>query len=285
MKLVGQRRVGSNVEWRDADVGGRKDRRNVFMRHGTNECNAVEAGSGVAHTRQFRAAADEHRLDIVPATRAKTANRIDQLNCAVPLAKGTCKDRDGVAVAAGERYGPGGARAKASCISSPFGKQDLRRRHMCRDNFGAGRHDHIGLPALPVAPTAHRFDDERAVDHSLPRSRMIDDRCIYLEYGERAHFSGGENPFPAEVVVALDDDIWLELPRVRRDLARAKQPESPVAKRRRQPKPLCLTGRKVAAIARRHEDVHIVPQSGEPFGDGRHVHRSAMSGRHRLVDG
>ena len=38
------------------------------------------------------------------------------------------------------------------------------------------------------------------------------------------------------------------------------------------------------AAARRHEDVHLVPQSRETLGNRRHVHGSAMGGRHRLID-
>ena len=66
-----------------------EDRRNVVMRHGTDECNAVEARGGLTHTRQLRTVTDEHRLDVVPATRAKTTNGIDKVNRAVPRAKGT----------------------------------------------------------------------------------------------------------------------------------------------------------------------------------------------------
>ena len=109
---------------------------------------------------------------------------------------------------------------------------------------------------------------------------MIDDRRIHFENDERADVPGRKNPFPAEIVITLDDDVGLELTRERRDVACAEQPESPVAKRRRQRKPLRAAGRKCAAIARRHENVNIVPQCGEAFGDGRHVHRTAMSGRH-----
>ncbi len=109
---------------------------------------------------------------------------------------------------------------------------------------------------------------------------MIDDRRIHFEYDERADFSCGENPFSAEVVVTLDDDVGLEPARERGDAPRAKQPKSPVAERRRQRKPLRVAGRKFAAIARRHEHVNIVAQRCEPFGDRRHVHRSAMSSRH-----
>ena len=93
---------------------------------------------------------------------------------------------------------------------------------------------------------------------------MIDDRRIHLENGERADFSRGENPFPAEVVVALDDDVRSKLPRARCDRPRAKQPQPAAAERRRQREPRALVRSAHAAVARRHEHVHIVPQLREP---------------------
>ncbi len=128
VKLVRQRRMGRDVEWRHADVGGCEDRRNVFVRHGTNECNAVETGGCVSHTGQLRTVADEHRLDVVSAARAKASNRVDQVDRAVPRAKGTRKDRNDIAVAARERHSSGLRRDGSVRIGSPFGAQDLRRR-------------------------------------------------------------------------------------------------------------------------------------------------------------
>ena len=119
----------------------------------------------------------------------------------------------------------------------------------------------------------------------LQRSRMIDDRRIHFENGERADFPRSENPFAAEVVITLDDDIGPNLRAHDGDITRAKQPKPPVAERRRQRKPLRVAGRESAAVARRHEHVNVVPQCRESFGNGRHVHRSAMCGRHRLIDG
>ena len=106
-----------------------------------------------------------------------------------------------------------------------------------------GRDDQISVPALPFSPAAHRLDEERAIDDPLQRPRIIDDRRIHLENGERAGFSRGENAFPTEVVVALDDDVRSKLPRARCDGPRAKQPQPAAAERRRHRVPVRPSGR------------------------------------------
>ena len=57
VEFMRQRRMRGDVERRHADVGGGKNRRNVFVRHGSDECNAVEAGRCLA----LRAAAQGRR--------------------------------------------------------------------------------------------------------------------------------------------------------------------------------------------------------------------------------
>ena len=103
---------------------------------------------------------------------------------------------------------------KALCVGAPLGPKNLGRSHIGRDDRAARSDDHIRVPALPFSPAAHRLDEERAIDEPLQRPRIIDDRRIHLENGERAGFSRGENAFPSEVVVALDDHVRLKLPRI-----------------------------------------------------------------------
>src|SRR5688500_6713609 len=139
---------------------------------------------------------------------------------AVPCAKRARENCDDITLDACEQYRADNAWAKALGIRSPFSTQDLRRWYVRRDYFCAWCHDHIGLTALPVSPAPHWFEDERAVEDPLRRTRMIDDWSVHLEYHERANPFRGENPFAAEVVIALDDDVWPELSCVCGDVAR-----------------------------------------------------------------
>ena len=96
VEFMRQRRMSGDVEGRDANVGSGEDRRHVCVRHGSDECNAVERGGGIAYARQLRAVADEHRFDVVPATRAQPPDSVNQRDRAVPRAKSPGKHRNDV---------------------------------------------------------------------------------------------------------------------------------------------------------------------------------------------
>src|SRR5688572_26082061 len=156
---------------------------------------------------------------------------------------------------------------------------------MCRNDSGARRHDDVGSVAQPVAPATHRLDDEYAVDDALRRTRVIDDRRIHLEHRDSADLSRSENALTAEIVVPLDHNVRPEFARVRSHAGRAKKPQAAEAKRRTQREPLRVSPGDGTSLARRYQNAHLVPKLRESFCDGRHVHRAAVCGGHRLVDG
>ena len=137
MEFMRQRRMSGDIERRDADVGGGEDRRHVCVRHGSDECNAVERGGGIAYARQLRAVADEHGFDVVPAARSQPPYGVNQRDRAVPCAKSPGEHRNDVTFIARERNLTRSAGTKALRVGAPLGPKNLRRGHIGRDDLAA----------------------------------------------------------------------------------------------------------------------------------------------------
>ena len=139
------------------------------------------------YARQLRAVADEHGFDVVPAARSEARDGVDE-----ERSRRARRERR----PANTTTTSPSLRVNGTCPVAPGRKALVSAPHSVRRIFDAGthgwndlragRHDQICLPALPVAPAAHRLDDERAVDEPLQRAWMIDDRRIHLEHGQRA---------------------------------------------------------------------------------------------------
>jgi hypothetical protein len=113
---------------------------------------------------------------------------------------------------------------------------------------------------------------------------MIDNRRVHLEHGRDARAGRHGNPFAAEVVVALDDDVGPELPREPPDGAGAQPPQFLAPERRRHRDP-ADAGLLAQGPAGRHQHVHLVPERRQPLGHRRDVDRSPLRARHGLIDG
>ncbi len=101
-------------------------------------------------------------------------------------------------------------------VRAPLEAGDFSRRRLRRQNRGARRDDEVGALADAFPPASHRFDEERAIDERLLRAGIIDDRRIHFENGSGARRRGGEDALAAKVVVALHDDLRLQLATIRR---------------------------------------------------------------------
>src|SRR5206468_1387355 len=143
---------------------------------------------------------------------------------AMPRPERTGKDRHRVGGAI-ERYGAGDAWAKAIGVRPPLELQDLSDRRAWRQNRVAWRHDEIGLRTDPLTPSAHRLDDQRAIEQALRRSLVIDHGSIHFQHRQRANPCSGANAFAAEIVVALDDHVRLEALRDRSDGTGVRPPQ------------------------------------------------------------
>ena len=205
----------------------------------------------------------------------------------MPAPERAGKDRDGRRRPL-ERRRAGGVRVEAIRIGAPLDAHDLSRRRVPWQNRGARRHDEIGARADALAPPAHRFDDERAIETRLGRTGMIDDRRVHFEHRPGADRGRRHHAFAAEVVVALDDDRRLQRGDEVPDRAGAHPAQLLGAKRRRHRNPADGIGRgrgRKRPVTRRDEHVDLVPQGREPLGHRRHVDRSAGRAGHGLVDG
>ena len=97
---------------------------------------------------------------------------------------------------------------------------------------------------------------------------MVDHRRVDLEHRLRADAPRGEDPFAAEVVVALDDHVGAELAREPATAPTPHPAQLRHAERRRHRDP-AHAPRGKRTVAGRHEHVDVVPERREAFGDRR----------------
>ena len=58
---------------------------------------------------------------------------------------------------------------------------------------------------------------------------MVNDRGVHLEHSDRSEISRSKEAFPAEIVVALDNDIGSQRASTANHVAGAKQPQPAIA--------------------------------------------------------
>ena len=179
--------MGRDVERRDTDIGSGETRRYVGMRQRTRNGHAFQSCGGLPNATELGTVSDQHGLDISAATRTQLAYRFDEMYRAVPRAKRADEDQQPCLLGVGRtepcRVAPGWNRS----VSAPHSVSSTRvAGTSAGKNPGARRHDEIGRTALPVTPATERLDDHHAVDPWLDRTRMVDDRGIHFEHGDRA---------------------------------------------------------------------------------------------------
>ena len=177
---------------------------------------------------------------------AELSHRLEQPFGAVPAPEGAGEDGQHAGRPA-ERQGTRRARMEARRVSAPFELQDLRRGRCPREDRGAGGDDHAGAPADALAPAPHRFDQQHSIEPRLVRARVVDHRRVDFEHRSLPERRSGQNPFAAEVVVALDDRIGIQRTRESRDGTRARPAQLLAAERRTHRRPPDRTGWKGAA--------------------------------------
>ena len=171
-----------------------------MVRNRAGEGHAGNALTRRAHAGELGAVSDQHGVDVVAALLPQAPNRIDQVHGAVPGAERACEDGQGPARPALERQLTCGVGAEPHGVGAPFELDDPFGRDGRRKNRGVGRNDKIRLPALPLAPPAHRLHDQRPVQPSLPRAGVIDDGRVDFEHGHRADRPRRHHALPAEIV-------------------------------------------------------------------------------------
>ena len=125
------------------------------------------AGSGGHRGGSLRAVAEEHGAKGVEPALVQLPDRVDQLDGAVPRAEGAREHRDDRARLLRERHRPAAPGVNRS-VSAPHSISITRRaRQPRRQDRHAWRHDESRLIQLPLAPAAHRLDDERAIQPGL----------------------------------------------------------------------------------------------------------------------
>jgi len=268
------------VEGGDPEIAGGQACGNAIVWQRTREDDAVESSSGFSNTRQLRTIPDKNRANIVATACPEFPQRRDDMDRAVPVPERAGENGDGVGRTV-EWYRSLDSRTEPICVGSPFELHDLRRWCVGRQDCRTRGHDHIGLCAQVLAPTTHRLEDQRAIEQLLAGPGVINDRGIHLEYCQRPHLGGGPNTFAAEVVVALDDDIRLEVPRQGSDRSGIGPSQLLSSCRRRERDPANVSV--VDRTRRCDENVNFVPEARQSFRNRNDVNGSARGAGDALV--
>ncbi len=201
--------MGRDVERRDADISSCQQRRHAIVLDRTREVHIVETGCFCLNVDEFRSVANEHSRDVVLAVLPNLADRPREMDCPVPTPERSRKYGDSP-TGPREGHAAGCAWVESHGIRAPLEPDDLRWIRFRRQHRHARRHDEICGIANGFAPTAHRFDEQSFVEESLLRAREIDHRRIDFQYGDSADGPTSGDAFTAEIVVALDDHLWLQ---------------------------------------------------------------------------
>src|SRR5262245_18599897 len=97
--------------------------------------------------------------------------------------------------------------AEAVRVGAPLDLEYLRSWRVPWQDRGVWCDDEIGVPAEALPPATHRLHDERAIQKRLRRSGVVDHRGVHFQNRAGTDSARRQNPFPAEVVVPLDDDV------------------------------------------------------------------------------
>ena len=212
------------IEGRDPDVGGCQRRRHDLVWNGSNHLDSADALRSRLDRWPLGPVTDQHGADVAPAALFQGGHRSHEMDRTVPAAKGAGKHRHRRTLTGKGR--PTGCSGMESVgIRPPLDFDDLRPWRIPRKDRGGWRHDQIGRRTQRLPPPPHRFEEKNLVEERLLRSWKVDDRCVHLEHRGRADRASGGDSLPAEVVVALDDDIGSDRPRDSRHGAASGPPQ------------------------------------------------------------
>ena len=149
------------------------------MRQRPDECNAVEAGGCLPHS---RSSGPSPMNTALMSCRPRARSAIASTRWMAPChARKAPTNTTMVSPAARKRYRAGCAGRNAS-VSAPHSVCSTPTAGTWPEGFSRSA-SRSGRPAaLPVAPPAQGLDDQRAVDEPFRRAGMIDDRRVHLEH-------------------------------------------------------------------------------------------------------